>query len=102
MLLAGVILFVSLNGVSKGVLTLMEAVATPLFTSIYSGPQPVIATAQWYAVLGAGGLLSGRQGRGLPRAAPHLQLGLLHPLPQVQPRLYLARGAGGGGRADRG
>jgi len=56
----GVALFVLLNGVSKGVLTLIEAVATPLFIHLEAPLDNNTQTsdvAMWFAALGSAGFL---------------------------------------------
>lgn len=62
-LAVGVALFMLVNGASKGVLTLMEAVAAPLFLQLEAGSRHMddsadtSDTAIWFAELGAAGFL---------------------------------------------
>ena len=60
LLWSGVLLFTLLNGVSKGVLTLMEAIATPLFERLEGKLDSADNTqdvAVWFALLGSAGFL---------------------------------------------
>jgi hypothetical protein len=56
--LAGVVVFIVINGVAKGVLTLMETIAAPLFADVYHDTGNLSAdTGKWFTVLGLFGLI---------------------------------------------
>lgn len=73
LLACGVCLFIALDGVSKGIMTLLEAVAPPLYVAVTTGSagdssagnddaasdsKETSGTAMWFAQLGAAGLVT--------------------------------------------